>query len=110
MSGYTKGAWSLPHLAQQGAECNCAYVLSEGYAGCIAKIGVDNGKPVGEGGNDSPPLAEAIANAHLIAAAPDLLEALKACQLQLLQSGDHHEYAQEALELSYAALAKAEPK
>ena len=52
---------------------------------------------------------EAEANARLIAAAPDLLEALKALQRQALQGnvrGD--EWMDEALELTRAAIAKAE--
>jgi len=50
------------------------------------------------------------ANAHLIAAAPQLLEALKACHLQMLQSNNDSEYAQEANQLAIAAIAKAEGK
>ena len=49
------------------------------------------------------------ANARLIAACPDLLEALKALQLQALQSPDllKTEWGQEALEVARAAIAKA---
>ena len=47
-------------------------------------------------------------DALLIAAAPDLYEALKACRLQMLQSNNDSEYAQEANELARAAIAKAE--
>lgn len=52
--------------------------------------------------NDRP------ANAHLIAAAPDLLKALNALERQVLQNnirGD--EWMDEALELTRAAIAKA---
>lgn len=38
----------------------------------------------------------------------ELYEALKACQLQLLQSNNDSEYAEEANQLAIAALAKAE--
>lgn len=56
-------------------------------------------------------LAECEANAHLIAAAPDLLEALKKLQLQALQSPDllRTEWGMQALDAARAALAKAEP-
>lgn len=47
------------------------------------------------------------ANARLIAAAPELLEALKACHLQMLQSNNDSEYAQEANQMAIAAIAKA---
>lgn len=49
------------------------------------------------------------ANARLIAAAPELLDALKALQLQALQSPDllATEWGQEALSLTKAALNKA---
>jgi len=49
------------------------------------------------------------ADARLIAAAPELLGALKALQIQALQSPDlcRHEWGQEALEMTRAALSKA---
>lgn len=50
-------------------------------------------------------------NARLIAAAPDLLAALKALQLQALQSSVNNpanEWGMEALALAHAAIAKAE--
>ena len=48
------------------------------------------------------------ADAKLIAAAPDLLEALKALRLQALQSTDmDHEWAVEALAMARAAISKA---
>jgi hypothetical protein len=43
-------------------------------------------------------------------AAEQMLEALKACQLQMLQSNNDSEYAQEANELANAAIRKAEGK
>lgn len=72
---HTPGEWYLPHFADKSTSCNCPFVLSEKYAGSICVIDIDNGKPISDGGNDSPPLEEAIANAKLITAAPVLLEA-----------------------------------
>ena len=51
---------------------------------------------------------ETKANARLIAAAPEMYEALKACQLQLLQQNNRHEYVEDALNLACSALVKAE--
>jgi hypothetical protein len=53
-----------------------------------------------------------LANARLIAAAPDLLEALKALRLQALQSPDlrQTDWGQEALNTANAAIAKAESR
>lgn len=83
---YTEGEWSLPHFVtnkDNPGACQCVFVLSEGYCGSIADIGVDNGKNVLEGGNDNPPLEEAIANAKLICAAPEMYEVLIAMTHQL---------------------------
>lgn len=76
MTAHTPGPWSVPHFADDDVKCNCAYVLSEGYAGAVADVRIGNGRPIGDGGNDCPPLEEAKANAHLIAAAPEMFEAL----------------------------------
>lgn len=73
---FTKGPWEVPHFARNDVQCDCTGVVCEGYAGAIADIHIDNGKPINDGGNDSPPLEEAIANAHLIAAAPCMFAAL----------------------------------
>lgn len=56
------------------------------------------------------PVEEARANARLIAAAPDLLAALKALQLQALQSNVNdpaNDWGREALALTRAAIAAA---
>ena len=45
--------------------------------GSICTISISDGKTISEFGNDCPPLDEAKANARLIAAAPDLLDALQ---------------------------------
>jgi hypothetical protein len=48
------------------------------------------------------------ANEIFIAAAPELYEALNACHMQLLQSNNRSEYAQEACDMALNALRKAE--
>ena len=78
---HTPGPWhATNHFADDAMSCNCAYVLSEGYAGSICDISVGNGLAISDGGNDAPPRDEAAANARLIAAAPDLLAALLVSQ------------------------------
>ena len=76
LAGWTPGPWYPGHLCRDDHACNCPYVLSEGYAGAICEVSVNNDLPISEGGNDAPPLAEAKANQRLIAAAPDLYAAL----------------------------------
>lgn len=79
---HTPGPWHPGHLGSDG-KCQCANVVDEGYAGGICTIHVGNGKPIGEGGNDAPPRDQAIANMHLIAAAPAMLEALVEAREQI---------------------------
>ena len=101
MNKHTPGPWSIPHMAKNDISCNCAYVLAEPYMGRICTISVSDGKSIAEFGNDSPPLEEAQANAHLIASAPDLLDALYACYKVMLENGldecDAHEKAASAI-------------
>ncbi len=73
---WTKGPWIAGHHTNPDIKCKCRTILSEGYAGGIATIEQRIDLPIGEGGNDAPPEQEAIANARLIAAAPELAEAL----------------------------------
>jgi len=90
-TNFSQGEWSLPHFADPKSKCKCVYVLSEPYCGSICDISVDNGKPISEGGNDAPPLNEAIANAYLIHAAPDSFRALHGLlekYVSLINSGD----------------------
>jgi len=77
MSAHTAGPWYPGHFGREDMTCQCRTILSEVGVGGICTILVDNGLPISEGGNDAPPKAEAVANMHLIAAAPDLLTALK---------------------------------
>lgn len=75
----TQGEWSIPHLSRSDVDCDCAYILAEGYCGSIAEISIDNGKPISDGGNDSPKLNEAQANGELITALRNNAKALIAC-------------------------------
>lgn len=75
MSAHTPGPWSVPHFARAHG-CGCRYIFAGEYLGGIAEVYVDNGMMPSGGGNDCPSVDEATANARLIAAAPDLLEAL----------------------------------
>jgi len=74
---FTPGPWVPGHIANDDHPCDCASIVSEYFAGSIAYVTVDNGKLIQDGGNDGPPLEQAKANSHLIAAAPELFEALE---------------------------------
>lgn len=65
-AGPTPGEWNEGHLGQEG-KCQCRSIVSEDYAGGIATVHLDNCKPISDGGNDCPPLGEAVANMALIA-------------------------------------------
>ncbi len=68
MEGVTPGPWYPGHLGTDST-CQCRSIVDEGiYMGAIATVHVDNGLPVGEGGNDAPPAEEAAANMRFIAA------------------------------------------
>ena len=67
---------------------------------------MDNGiSSIDEGGNDCPPKKEAVANMHLIAAAPELFVALD--QLLDDMGNDGLSVCQAAKDQAKAALAKA---
>lgn len=68
---HTPGPWHPGHLGSDG-KCQCRSVVDEGYAGGICTIHVGNGLLIGEGGNDAPPIDEAIGNMHIISAAAEL--------------------------------------
>lgn len=75
---WTPGPWHPGHFVDPESSCQCRAILSEAHAGSVAEINVWNGiAMIADGSNDAPPLDEAIANAHLISAAPELYEALR---------------------------------
>ncbi len=101
MSKHTPGPWTLETVPTSVGICHkigpfpSTSVEKEGYA-CVY---ADNVWP-GEGGRDKIG-AELLANAHLIAAAPDLLEVLENLENDAGQIPDH------AWALIQAAIAKA---
>ena len=116
---HTPGPWSVPHFADDGVGCDCAYVLADGMMGAVAAVYADNGKPISDGGNDAPQLDFAKANAFLIAAAPDMLAALKAVNKLITEAamtgfnchdGDWAERLFHSQQATSNAIRKAEPR
>lgn len=100
---FTPGPWSLPHFANPDCECKCGYVLVEGYCGAVAKVYYSQDRELEHG--DNPPFDEACANAHLIAAAPDLYATLE--ELILASQSFDSERVCAAIGQAHTALAKA---
>jgi hypothetical protein len=74
---HSPGPWHPGHLGDDSIDCECAHIVDEGYMGGIATVHINNGKKsIADGWNDCPPREEAIANMHLIAASPDLLDSV----------------------------------
>lgn len=107
-SKHTPGPWSLPHFARPEVNCECGYVLTDGYMGAVAKVFCS-----GEGENwikhgDNPKFDEAVANAKLIAAAPDLFAAGTALMAELEKLVGSYEFGTDkTIQAFRAALAKA---
>jgi hypothetical protein len=78
LDGVTPGPWYPGHLADDSSSCNCTSILAEnGLMGSIAQVTVDNGLPVGEGGNDGPSFEEAKHNLrHMALMSPDNIRRL----------------------------------
>lgn len=75
---WTPGPWSVPHAALDDTTCNCKYVLAEyGGMGSIAEISVCENMEMSWGDDIGPDYEQAKANAHLIAAAPEMADYIK---------------------------------
>ena len=75
MAGHTPGPWKV--CGASGGKCLCGLVWSEPADKTVATVGV--GKcPVQDHGHFGTPNDESLANARLIASAPDLLAACEA--------------------------------
>lgn len=96
MSEFTAGPWSVPHFANDESGCSCAYVFSE------SQRGFGSVATVSFGGEDED-YETAKANAKLIAAAPDLLEALQS----IIINADPRLFSDGQLEQAKRAIAKA---
>lgn len=77
---HTPGPWSVPHFADMLGGCKCGYVFSESQRGMGSICSVVSG-----GENEEH--EQAIANARLIAAAPDLLAACQAYMADRAEAG-----------------------
>lgn len=74
---FTPGPWHPGHLGDPTTSCECSHIVSETCFGAICTVEVNNGLRVSEGGNDAPPLEEAIANMHAISAVPLMFHAIQ---------------------------------
>lgn len=81
---FTAGPWSVPHFAEPDVNCNCRYVLCDHMMGAVASVHCSGPGEDWQAHGDNPRFAEAVANAHLIAAAPDLYAALERLQAALV--------------------------
>ena len=101
---WTAGPWHLPHFAKPNVNCQCEYILAEhGGMGAIAAVYCSGDGDEWMKNGDNPKFIEAVANAHLIAAAPDLYEALEAN----VDAMDNLGISGGAMDAARAALAKA---
>jgi hypothetical protein len=65
----TQGPYYGPHLSDDLCSCDCGSIISDQYFGAIVVVGVNNGKDISHGGNDSPPIEEAKTNGLFISGA-----------------------------------------
>lgn len=109
MSGHTPGPWSLPHFAKPGMNCQCGYVLTDSMLGAVCTVHASGDGDDWAAHGDNPKFAEAVANARLIAAAPELLEALLAIESAAMNDNqcDADTPTFKAIDAARAAIAKA---
>jgi len=103
MSAHTPGPWSIPHFAAD-TNCECGYVLCDHLMGAVATVHCSGEGQDWQRHGDNPKFAEACANARLIAAAPELLHALK----DLVGQEEPGAMFSERIQRALAAIAKAE--
>lgn len=84
MTAFTLGPWIPPHFGRDDISCDCRFVLADGIMGAVCTVHVAEGDNEG----DYPPHDQAVANANLIAAAPDLYAAAVALLARLDSSKD----------------------
>lgn len=101
MAKHTPGPWTLPHFAQPDVNCECRYVLCDHLMGAVATVHCSGDGDDWISHGDNPRYEQAVANARLIAAAPELLEALQAVVRVADRKTDEFDMAR-------AAIAKAE--
>lgn len=111
MSGHTPGPWSVPDFARPETNCECGYVLTDGYFGAVATVHASGDGEMRLTG-DNPKFDEACANARLIASAPELLDACRAAEAFIAGAvpslaKDRNEAIDAVLPLLRLALAKA---
>jgi len=102
IDGHTPGPWSVPHFAVPEGNCQCGYVLTDHLMGAVCKVYASGEGDDWASHGDNPKFAEAVANARLIAAAPELLKAL----VDLVNSFEKHR-PKELWDAARAAIAKA---
>ena len=81
-------------VVNRASTCKRRYILSEHYMGSIATMSTRMTNP----DNDSPPEKEQRANAHLLAAAPDLLRIATEQEAELAQLRAERDRLKKALE------------
>lgn len=76
-TSHTPGPWSVPHFAEPDTNCECKYVLCDHMMGAVAAVYCSGEGDDWKTHGDNPRFAEAVANARLITAAPDMLAVLQ---------------------------------
>jgi hypothetical protein len=85
----TPGPWSPGHIADDSHECECRYIFgNDGRAGAVGEVYLA-GKQLHS--SEYPPLAEARANAALIALTPDFARSVIALTEDLAARDKAHE-------------------
>jgi len=99
MSAHTPGPWAVPLDAPGDITAGHSFVAAALHSGVVGETWLIQGPSV--------PIDQAGANARLIAAAPELLEALRNCAEIMARMYGRAEANAPALKLARAAIAKA---